>query len=159
MHIRDAVEFLYLSRMHRWQTNAPPDHRMGLLGDTPTENSQVARLAFALKDIAVGQVEETLVPLQRLTVKHDGSSYVSKDARHMKSPYPLLKGWYLEGCTSLPQKLAIARRLRQLGRSPTFVDAVASFVANESVDRYFPTDEQLEEMIQRCERLNPLLNT
>jgi hypothetical protein len=152
MHVLDPVECLYLSLMHRWQTTAPPDHHTGLLDGEPAENSQVARLAYVLNKIAVGQVDAMFARLEKLTVKRDGTSHISRDMRRMCNPYPLWDGWYLEGCMSLEAKLDIVRQLRQLGLSPTFVRSVESFVANEPIDRYFPSQQEQEEVIRRFER-------
>jgi len=155
MHVLDPVECLYLSLMHRWQTTAPPDHHTGRLDGEPEENSQVARLAYVLKKIAVGQVDETFASLEKLTLKRDGSSHISKDTRRMRSPYPLWDGWYLEGCMDLVAKLEIIRQLRQLGLSPAFVRSVESFVANDPIDRYLPSLQEQEEIIRRLEQDDP----
>lgn len=155
MHVLDPVECLYLSLMQRWQTTAPPDHHTGLLDGEPAENSQVARLAYVLKKIAAGQVDETFARLERLTVKRDGSSHISRDKRRMRAPHPLYGDWWLEGCMSLATKLDIIRQLRQLGLSPAFVRSVESFVANEPIDRYFPSLQEQKEIVRRFERDDP----
>lgn len=152
MHVLDPVECLYLSLMHRWQTTAPPDRHMGVLDGEPAENSQIARLAYVLNKIAIGQVDETFEKLERLTVKRDCSSHISRDTRRMRAPHPLHGDWYLEGCMSLLAKLEIVRQLRHLGLSRAFIQSVENFVANDGIDRYLPTHEEQQEIIRRFER-------
>jgi hypothetical protein len=154
MHVRDPVECLYLSLMHRWQEAAPPDHHMGLLDGEPAENCQITRLAYVLMKVAVGQVHQTFSTLEQLTVRRDGRSHISRNRDRMESPYSLWDGWFLEGCVSLDQKRVIIRQLRQLGLTPTFVQAVEDFVAGKHIDRYFPTREEQEEIIRQYERLS-----
>ncbi len=151
MRLRDPVECLYLSLMYRWQKSAPPDHHTGRLDGEPTENCQITRLAYVLKKVAVGQVDATFCRLETLTVRRDGSSYISKRPNTMQSPYPLWDGWCLEGCASLDQKRLIIRQLRQLGLSPSFVESVEDFVAGEAIDRYFPTLAEQEEILQQID--------
>lgn len=152
MHVLDPVECLYLSLMQRWQTTAPLDGHVGLLDGEPEENSQVARLAYVLKKIAIGQVDEAFARLERLTIKRDGSTHISRDRRRMRNPYPLLGDWYLEGCMSLQAKLEIIRRFRQLGLSPAIIRSVESFVADDTIDDYFPSRAEQEEIVRRLER-------
>jgi hypothetical protein len=149
MRLRDPVECLYLSLMHRWQVTAPPDHNWGLLDGEPVQNSQVARLAYVLKKVAVGQVEQVFRALEKLTRRRDGSSLISTQPARMESPYPLWDGWYLEGCISLEQKRTVVRQLRQLGLTPAFIDAVEDFVAGDNIDRHFPTPEEQAEMVRQ----------
>lgn len=152
MHVLDPIECFYLTYMRRWQITAPPDRHRGLLGGQPAENSQVARLACVINIVASAPVAKTFARLEHLTVKRDGSSYVSRDTSRMESPYPLWDEWFLEGCISLPQKLTVVRQLKQLGLSPAFIESAESFVANDDITRYFPTLDEQEEIVRRLER-------
>lgn len=152
MTIKDPVEILYLCLMYRWQKTAPPDRHYGTLDESPEQNSQVARLAYVLKKIAIGQIDRFFGELGKLTSRKDGSAYVLRQKTRLESPYPLWKGWYLEGCASLEQKRVIIRQLRQLGLSPTFVKAVDDFVSGDVIDRYFPTEKQEEMLISQLKK-------
>ena len=151
MRLRDPVEILYLTLMHRWQSTAPDDRKQGLLDGVPEVNSQVARLAYVLTKIAAGQVERTLSKLEKLTGRRDGSSYITKHKQQLENPYALLDDWYLEGCTSLEQKRNIIRELKMLGLTPTFVRAVDDFVSAKPIDKYFPTNAEAEQILQQIE--------
>ena len=59
----------------------------------------------------------------------------------MKQPYPLLKGWFLEGCTNLVQKKAIAQALTKAGLSPLFAQCDDDFLEGNDIEKYMPTDE------------------
>ena len=67
----------------------------------------------------------------------------------MKEPEPLSGGWYFEGCTSLPQKENVIAALSHVGRTAPFVNAVADFVANKPIAKYFPTEADEEEINRR----------
>lgn len=151
MRVRSVVEVLYLSLMNRWQNTAPADRHYGSLDGKREQNSQEARLAYVLQKIAAGQVERAFSTLSRYTERRDGGSYISKDSVHMESPRPLWGGWFLEGCASMEQKSMIIRELKHLGLSPAFVEAVDDFVSGKDIEKYFPTDEEAQEMIRRIE--------
>lgn len=69
MRLRDPVEIVYLALMHRWQTTAPGDRKHGTLDGEPEVDSPVARLAYMLNKLAVGQTERVFRTLERLTVR------------------------------------------------------------------------------------------
>ena len=110
-HVKTAVEFLYLQLMLRWENTAPANKHSGHLDGKKTPNSQTARLAFILNKIASGDEERTFQAVARFSRRNDGESYVSKNSIWMEKPYPLLKGWFLEGGQSLPQKQNFSARL------------------------------------------------
>lgn len=99
--LKDTVEIWYLALMLRWEQKASPDRHEGLLGGKPARNTQVARMVYVLNMIATGQVDRTYKRLSQRMQRGDGKSYVSSNSDWMKEPYPLLGGWYLEGCMSL----------------------------------------------------------
>jgi hypothetical protein len=137
--------------MKRWHLSAPADGHYGELDGVREQNSQEARLAYALQKVAAGQVERAFSTLSQCAQRRDGGSYISKDRERMTSPRPLWNGWYLEGCASLEQKRTIIRSLKHLGLSPGMVAAVDAFVSGEDIDKYYPTDEEAEEMIRQAE--------
>jgi len=151
MRVRSAVEVLYLSLMKRWHNTAPADRRYGSLDGKREQNSQEARLAYVLQKIGAGQVDRAFSTLSRLIERRDGGSYISKDGARMESPRPLWNGWFLEGCASMEQKRGIIRELKHLGLSPPFIEAVDDFVAGKDIEKYFPTDEEAEEIVRRIE--------
>ena len=120
---------------------APPDRHEGEKGGKRIRNTQIERLAFVLGNIGVGrEAEQTYSTFALDSRRNDGNSYVSKDPSWMKQPTPLTDGWYLEGCTSLVQKQAMLHNFRKLGLSSAFGQAAEDFVANKSIEDYFPTD-------------------
>lgn len=150
MRIKDAVEILYLHLMYRWETSAPEDGKQGLLDDIPKRNTQMARLAYVLAKITSGRHEERIYNmLARNTPRQDGESYVSKDPSWMKEPFALTGGWFFEGCTNLKQKQDIVHVLTKVGISQAFVAAVDDFVAGESIKKYFPTEDEENEILAR----------
>lgn len=146
MRVINPVEILYLSLMHRWEKTSPPDRHEGLLDGEPRRNTQTSRLAYILQKIAAGKVEKVYSTLARHTPRNDGESYISKNSSWMKEPYSLGDGWFFEGCTSLVQKHGVVHNFSKLGLSGAFSNAVEDFVANKSIERYFPTETE-EELI------------
>lgn len=147
-YVRNTVELLYLGLMLQWERTAPLDRHKGLLDGVPAVNSQTARLAYVLNKIAAGAVERTFQRLAcaRSLRRKDGYSYISKEPGFMKEPYPLHKGWYLEGDVSLKQKQGFIQHLADLGLSPTFVASIDDFVAGKTILQYMPTDEEQAEI-------------
>lgn len=142
MRIMDTVELLYLGLMYRWEKTAPDERHEGSLDGKPVRNTQVSRLVFLLQKIAAGNENQTYQKLARYTRRNDGNSYVSNDCSWMKEPSQLNGDWYFEGCMSLVQKQDVLQNLLKLGLSTTFVNCADSFVANQSVKKYFPTKEE-----------------
>jgi hypothetical protein len=147
MRIMDTVELLYLELMYRWEKSAPADRHEGLLNGKHVRNTQVSRMVFLLQKIAAGNENQTYQKLARYTVRNDGNSYIAKDCSWMKEPTKLNEDWYFEGCTSLVQKQDILQNILRLGLSTTFVNCADSFVANQSVEKYFPTKEEYERIV------------
>lgn len=151
MHIIDPVEFLYLTLMLRWERQSPPDRHQGLLDGKPELNSQISRMAYILIKVGAGTQERIYTNLARYTRRDDGESYISKNSAWMKRPCPLIDGWYLEGCTSLEQKQSFLQHLTKMGLSGIFEACADDFVAGESVEKYWPTDDEQEESIRKIE--------
>mgnify|MGYP001810446238 CR=1 FL=1 len=152
MRVIEPVEVLYLSLKHRWERTAQPDRHEGELDGVPTRNTQVERLAFLLKKIALGRHSERIhSTLARHTGRNDGNSYVSKDPSWMEQPTILTDGWYFEGCTSLVQKQAILHNLGKLGFSGPFCQATEDFVANKSIKKYLPNEDDEKEVLARIQ--------
>lgn len=150
-HLKDVVEILYLALMLRWQSTAPPDRHLGLLDGKPERNTQTARLAYAIRKIAAGNVDRTYQLLAKHSRRNDNRSYFSKDHSWMIEPYPLSDGWYFEGCTSLVQKLTFLQHLTKMGLSSLFVACLDDFIANKNVQHYMPSLEEQEELIREVE--------
>jgi len=147
--ITNTVELLYLSLMLRWERSAPPDQHQGLLDGEPERNTQITRLAYVLGKVGAGAAKRVFPTLERFTRRNDGRSYITRDSTWMKEPYPLLDGWYFEGCTSLKQKQDILQQLTRVGVSPEFVACADDFVAGQSVEKYLPTEAEQEEILAR----------
>jgi hypothetical protein len=163
MQIKDAVEILYLHLMYRWEASSPSDGKQGLLDGMPERNTQMSRLAYVLGKIAAGRHEERIYnALARNTRREDGKSYVSKDPSWMIEPFKLTSGWFFEGCTNLKQKQDIIHVLTKVGISPALVAAIDDFVAGESIKKYFPTEEEENDILARIkekEFLDETLNS
>jgi hypothetical protein len=129
--------------MRRWQLLAPPDGRGGRIGLTPVANHQVTRQALLLAFLSRFD-DDLLARLAQLARGRQGADYLSRDPDRLTNPYPISRGWHIEGCTNLGQKLGLLRLLRELGFSPDFVQAAQDFGANESVERYLPTPAELK---------------
>ena len=149
MRLTDTVEILYLTLMFRWEKTAPPDQQQSLLDEKVARNTQISRMAYLLKKIAAGDEDRTYQRIARYTVRNDGESYVSKNSSWMKEPYKLNDDWYFEGCTSLVQKQWILQQLTKLGLSAAFVACADDFVAAKSVEKYFPTEEEVSEILRK----------
>ena len=149
MGLKEPVEILYLALMQRWERDAPPDGRQGLLDGVPERNTQKSRMVYLLQKIAVPHEDLVYQTLARYTRRNDGESYFSRDSSWMKEPCALGKGWYFEGCTSLHQKQDCLKQLTRVGLSPSFVRAADDFVAGLSIESYFPTDEEGNEILER----------
>ncbi len=158
MGIKNTVEYLYLGLMLDWEKSAPLDKHEGLLDGKPTRNTQISRMAYILKMIALGQEERTYQFLSRHSRRNDAKSYVSRDSSWMTEPYPLAKGWFLEGCMSLPQKQGILQHLTKLDLSPTLVDCIDEFVAGKSIEGRLPSKEETEEILRRSIEMEGLKN-
>jgi hypothetical protein len=102
-----------------------------------------------LRKVGAGAKERVFSTLARYSRRNDGESYISKNSSWMTEPYPLLQGWFFEGCTSLEQKQSILQHLTKVGLSPTFAACADDFVAGKSVVKYLPTDEEQEEIIRK----------
>ena len=149
MGIKNTVEYLYLALMLRWEKSAPPNKRQGLLDGEPERNTQITRMAYIVQKIAAGQEERAYQLLSRYSRRDDGKSYISHDASWMKEPYPLSRGWFFEGCTSLIQKQEILQHLTKLGLSPTLVSCIDDFVGGKSIEHYLPSEDEAEEILRR----------
>ena len=152
MKITESVELLYLSLLLRWERNAPQDQHQGLLDGVPERNTQISRLIYIMRKIAAGSVDRTFRIMAIHTRKNDGGSYISKDESHMTDPRELDRGWYFEGCTSLKQKQDIIQSLSKVGIFPTFIACVDDFVAGKSVEKYVPSDEEQDRLIEMWDR-------
>lgn len=146
-HVQTTVEFLYLVLMLRWEQSAPSVGHQGRLDGEQTRNTQITRMAYVLRKIAAGNDDAFYALLASHTRRNDGKSYVSKDASWMIEPYPLSKGWYFEGCTSLIQKQSFLQCLAKAPLSTTFVACVQDFVGAISVQEYVPSEQELKEMM------------
>ena len=150
MRVKDPVEILYLSLMHRWEASAPDDGKQGLLDGLPERNTQMSRLAYIIGKITIGNQQEKIYStLARNTTRQDAKSYVSKDPSWMKEPFELTGGWFFEGCTNLKQKQDIVHALGRIAISPALVAAIDDFVAGESIKKYFPTEDESNEILAR----------
>ena len=149
MRLKDPIEVLYLALMSRWGKSAPPDGRQGLLDGEPERNTQISRMVYLLRKVAAGAEERTYNTLARYSRRKDGESYISRASAWMEEPRELGKGWYFEGCTSLPQKQEILLGLRELGLSARFVACADDFVACKSIQKYFPTEEEENEILAK----------
>ena len=147
-HVKTPVELVYLNLMLRWEQTAPSENHQALLDGQPARNTQTARLAFILNKVAAGCESRVFPSLCSHTRRADGRSYVSQDSRWMKEPYPLLDGWYLEGCQNIGQKLKVTEALRYLDLSAQFVACVDEFVSGRSVQGFMPTQDECEEMLR-----------
>ncbi|PTQ64648.1 hypothetical protein C8R26_1634 [Nitrosomonas oligotropha] len=148
--------------MLEWEKKAPPDRHAGILDGVSARNTQITRIAYILRKIAAAQEERIYQFLSRHSRRNDGKSYVSKDSTWMIEPYPLSGGWFIEGCTSLPQKQEILRHLVKLNLSPTLVDCIEEFVAGKSIESRIPSEEETEEILRRSieiEKLQDNTNT
>lgn len=149
MSLNSPVEVLFLSLMLRWEETAPPDKKQGLLDGKPERNTQMSRMAYILKKVAIG-VENKY--FQRLAVgaswSKPGGRYLDKNKEHMENPIYLNNGWWLDGCASLERKLEMMRDLTKLGLSPAFTNCACDFVAGKSVASYMPTERRQDEIIQ-----------
>lgn len=149
MRLNNPVEIFLLSLMQRWFESAPEDGRKCLFRGEPKINSQMLRTAYILETI--GYLEEDKI-FNRLAIhcrRTDGNSYISKDSAWMEKPLELGGGWFFEGGTSLAQKQDILSGLTKIGYSPAFVASVDKFVAGESVNEFFPTDEEAKEILSQ----------
>lgn len=149
MRIKHPVELVYLMLMLRWERSAPPEKHQGVLDGKPERNSQMSRMAYVLQKIGTGDEERIFGTLARHSRREDGESYISRSASWMNEPYSLSGGWHFEGCCSLELKQSILQSLTKVGLSSEFVACVDDFVAGTSVEKYFPTDEEQEEIVRR----------
>jgi hypothetical protein len=83
-------------------------------------------MVYVLQKVAAGSENKCFRQLEIHTRRNDGLSYISNNWQRMKGPKEISKGWYFEGCTSLPQKQGILQNLTKLGMSPTFVACSAA---------------------------------
>jgi len=139
--------------MYRWEKTAPSDGKQGYLDDEPERNTQMSRMVYLLKKIAVGTEAKIYNTLSTFSSRKDGESYISKNRSWMEQPRELSAGWYFEGCTSIVQKQNILQALTKLGLSGTFVNCADDFVAGESIQKYFPTDDECEIILARSKEL------
>jgi hypothetical protein len=152
MRVVEPVEVLYLTLMQRWERSAPDDRHQGELDGEVKKNTQTERLKYVLEKIAIGSsanTERVYSTLARYSRRQDGESYISRRSAWMQQPESLSGGWYFEGCTSLLQKQDVVSALSHVGISGPFVQAVADFVAHKPIERYFPTDEDENEINRR----------
>jgi hypothetical protein len=158
VRLRDPVEILYLALMYRWETSAPPDGHQGHLDGEPERNTQISRMAYLLRKIAAGTKERAYAMLADFTRRNDGESYISRNPSWMKQPYRLSEHWFFEGCTSLVQKQSFLEHLTKLGLSADFVACADAFVAGESVKKFFPTEEEEDEILRKIQERERLEN-
>jgi hypothetical protein len=134
--------------MMRWQATAPPGKEYGELDGEPTQNSQIARMAFVLTKVAAGAEKQVFERLALHSRRNDGESYISTNSKWMEDPVPLRKGWYFEGCTSLKQKQDILQGLTKTGVSSRFVACADDFVAGNRIDEYMPTEDEMAKVLE-----------
>jgi hypothetical protein len=120
-----------------------------LFDEKLARNTQTARLIYVLQKIAAGNVERVYSTLARYTRRNDGESYISKNPSWMEQAFPLGNGWFFEGCTSLVQKHSFVYNLSKLGLSGVFGQAVEDFVAHKSIEHYFPTEAEEEQILAK----------
>lgn len=150
MVIKNSVEYFWLVLMLSWEKTVPQDRHQGYLDGEPAQNSPTARMAFILNKIAAGQEERVYQLLSRKTHKQsDDKSYISRDFSRMENPYPLLNGWFFEGCESVEQKQNILQFLTKLNLSQTLVNCIDEFVTGKSIKNRIPSDEETEEILRR----------
>ena len=111
--------------------------------------TQITRMAYIVRKIAAGQEERIYQSLSRYSRRDDGHSYVSLDSSWMSNPYPLSRGWFFEGRTSLKQKQEILQNLTRVGISQFMLNCIDEFVAGNSIARFAPSDEQAEEILRK----------
>ena len=149
MRLKDTVEILYLALMLRWERTAPPYRKQGLLDEESERNTQISRMVYLLRKVAVGTEDKTYTTLARHSRRNDGESYISRNSAWMEQPRELDSGWYFEGCTNLPQKQVILQGLKDVGLSASFVACADDFVSGKSIQQYLPTEEEQEDIIAR----------
>ena len=107
----EPEEYLYLLYLQRWEREAPPDKHAELLDGIEAKNTQTARMVKVLQ-MLTGCQDQSMRKLEERTKRpSDGRSNVSRDSSWMREPYEIGKGWYFEGCMSLP---GTNRRLLEL---------------------------------------------
>ena len=159
MRLKDPVELLYLSLMSRWEKSAPPEGKQGMLDNEPERNTQISRMVYLLRKVGAGSEAKTFNILSMHSRRKDGESYISKDASWMEEPRELLNGWYFEGCTNLVQKQDILQGLRKVGLSAVFVACSDDFIAGKSIQEYFPTEEEQNEILAKLKEQGEEQNT
>lgn len=152
MRLKDPVEILYLTLMLKWNTTAPENGKQGYIKEKKERNTQISRMAFILQKIALGNEDKTYNVLARFSKRNDGEAYISKDSSWMKEPRKLNSNWFFEGCTSLKQKQDILQGLTKLNLSSAFVSCTDDFVANNNIDKYFPTEEEANDILKKIKK-------
>lgn len=157
MVIKNSVEYFWLVLMLSWEKTAPQDRHQGYLDGESAQNSPTARMAFILNEITAGQEERVYQLLSRHTHKQsDDKSYISRDSLRMENPYPLLNGWFFEGCASVEQKQNILQFLTKLDLSQTLMNCIDEFVAEKNIKSRIPSDEETEEILRRSIKIERL---
>lgn len=152
MRLNKVDEIFLATLLLRWQTSAPDDRKEGLLDGVPTQNSQSSRMQYALQKLCIGIEDKCYNALSRYSRRTDGNSFISRDMTWMLAPHHLKGGWHLECKMSLDQKLNILSYLNKIGFSSALTNCVCDFVAGKEINKYFPTEEESVEILEKCKR-------
>lgn len=157
MVIKNSTEYFWLLLMMSWEKTVPQArHEEHTDGET-CKSSAIARIAFILSKIALGQEERVYQLLsQHMRKQNDDRSYISKDSSGMKNPYPLSNGWFLESCANIVQEKEILHFLTKLDISQALVNSIDEFVAGKSIMSRIPSDEETEEILRRSIKIDTL---
>jgi hypothetical protein len=137
--------------MLRWENAGVPNGSSFMLDGKQAENSQIERMAYALRKVGTGTDGALFQKLAVHTRRQDGRSYICDDASWMNEPKAIGDGWFFEGCTSLKQKRDILGKLSSIGYSIPFADCCEEFVAGNSVRRFLPNKKEAERMLAEPE--------
>lgn len=152
MRLNKVDEIFLAGLMLRWQITAPDDRKEGLLDGHPIQNSQSSRMQYALQKLCVGIEDKCYNALSRYSRRTDGNSFISRDSFWMLAPHLLTSEWYLECKMSLEQKLIILSNLNKIGFSTALTNCVCDFVAGKEIDKYFPTGDESNDILEKCKR-------
>lgn len=150
MIIKNSAEYFWILLMLSWEKTVPQDKHEEHPDQEPGKSSAIARMAFILSKIALGQEERVFQLLSQHVHKQDGdSSYISKDSSGMKNPYILSNGWFLDSCASIEQKQKILQSLTKLDLSQTLLNIIDEFLAGKSINSQVPSEKETQEILYR----------